>query len=245
MENTIDSLNKCDDIFDEKIMSVDTFPGGLKLDWFSKYEKDWLIYHKMKDDRRSMILNHQNAISKVKNLVTFYTEDDIIINKVPKPDTIDKLFIERSVGFVSYNNHVWFNFKQNPPHIINFISNPDNYITVNGETFLVKNSTIQDQFYLNFPVAIFRTDVMKKLHDYAMVHCQGKTIESGLTQAWFDLGYDKKYKVLIYLKDEILQDIRDGKQLTVIDYYNYAQMNFWNNDTGLRHLSVPGDNVTY
>lgn len=246
MENTIDSLNKCDNIFAEKVMSVDTFPKGLSLDWFDKYLNEWSIYHKMKDSHKSMILNHRNAISKAKNDVVFYTEDDILINKVPKPETLEILFNELSVGYISYNNHVWFNFRENPPHIIEFISNPDNYLTINGETFLVKKPMIRDNFYLNFPVAFFRKEVMMKLHEYAMKNCIGMTIEVGLTQAWFALGYDKKFEVLIYLKNDVLNDIKEGKPLTVIDYYNYAQMNFWNNDTNLRHPSVPGvHNVTY
>lgn len=250
VKNTIDSLHKCENIFDEKIMSVDRFPGGDNL-WFSQYVGEWDILFKEKSLSKSMILNHQNVVKKSSNNVVFYMEDDIIINKLPRQETIEKLFDGtevngKPVGFISFNNHVWIQFKENPPHIIDFISNPDNYITVNGDTFLVKSEIIKDRFYLNFPVAFFRKDVMLKLHEYAMVNCRRTTIEDGLTKAWFDLGYDKEYESLIYVKNEILNDIRAGKKITVLDFYNYAQMNFWNNDTTLRHPSVPGgNNVVY
>jgi len=247
VENTIDSLDDCEKIFDERIMSVDVFNGGLEAEWFNRYKNNWSVYFKGKSPSKSMILNHQNVVQKSSNNVIFYTEDDIVINKTPKLDTIEQLFNGavingKPVGFISYNNHVWIQFKENPQHIIDFISNPDNYITINGDTFLIKTEMIKDRYYLNFPVSIFTRDVMLKLHEHAMINCTNTTIEEGLTKAWFDLGYDKKYEVLIYVKNEILDDIRAGKKLTVIDFYNYAQMNFWNNDTKLRHPSIPGGN---
>ena len=80
------------------------------------------------------------------------------------------------------------------------------------------------------------------LHEYAMNHCGGLGVEAGLTKAWFDLKYDEKYEVLIYVKSEILDDIRVGKKITVLNFYDYANMNFWNNDVSLRHPSVVGRN---
>jgi hypothetical protein len=73
-----------------------------------------------------------------------------------------------------------------------------------------------------------------------MNNCKNLTIEAGLTKAWFDLSYDKKYEVLIYVNNQILDDIVSGKKITVLDFYNYANMNFWNNDKNLRHPSVEG-----
>lgn len=247
VENTIESLNGCEDIFDEKLMSVDVFNGGVDLSWFDKYNDEWSIHHKNKDSHRSMILNQQNLLKHANNNVIFYMEDDIIINDVPQQNTVHLLFNseiikEKPVGFVSYNNHVWINFNENPKHIIDFINNPDNYVTINGDVFLIKTSVIRDRYYLNFPVSLLRKDVHLELHRHAMNYSRGLTIEAGLTKAWFDLGYDKKYEVLIYLKNEILDDIKAGKIISVLDFYNYAKMNFWNNDTSLRHPSVAGRN---
>jgi len=254
LDNTINSLNGCENIFDERVMSVDVFGDGqgVDLNWFEKYNDDWNIYYKNKDYLRSMILNQQNVLNKASNDVIFYMEDDIIINNVPQLDTIDKLFNGKlvngkPVGFISYNNHVLIDFNQNPKHVIDFIMNPDNYISINGDLFLIKNTNIKVRYYLNFPVSIFNRKVMLSLHKYAMDSCLGLTVEAGLTKAWFDLKYDEKYEVLIYVKSEILADIRAGKKITVLDFYNYANMNFWNNDINLRHPSVIGrsDNVNF
>ena len=92
VENTIESLNGCEDIFDEKLMSVDVFNNGVDLSWFDKYNNDWVIHHKNKDSHRSMILNQQNLLKHANNDVIFYMEDDIIINDVPQQNTVDLLF---------------------------------------------------------------------------------------------------------------------------------------------------------
>ena len=246
LDDTIKSLEKHENIFNEKIMSIDVFD-GVDLKWFEQYKSGWDIKYKNKSLYKSMILNQQNVLNSAENDIVFYFEDDIIINKLPQLNTIDKLFNNnlvnnKPVGFISYNNHVWFDFNQNPKHIIDFISNPDNYISINGDLFLIKNKSIKDKYYLNFPVSIFNRDVMLLLHKYAMNHCNGLTIEAGLTKAWFDLKYDEIYEVLIYVKNEILDDIRVGKEISVLDFYNYANMNFWNNDINLRHPSVVGRN---
>ena len=254
IENTIESLNKCNDIFSEKIMSVDVFGGGdgVDLNWFEKYNDDWKIHYKNKDYLRSMILNQQNVLNKANNEIIFYLEDDIVINDVPQLNTIDKLFNGdlvngKPVGFISYNNHIWVDFNQNPKHVIDFIINPDNYTSINGDLFLIKNMGIKDRYYLNFPVSIFNKSVLLALHEYAINSCRGMSVEAGLTKAWFDLKYNDKYEVLIYVKSEILADIRAGKKITVLDFYNYANMNFWNNDENLRHPSVAGrsNNVNF
>lgn len=245
LDNMIGSLYECENIFTEKIMSVDVFSGGgcVDLKWFERFNDNWNVVYKNSDIRRSMILNQQNALKKATNDVIFYTEDDIVINNIPQLDTINKLFNGnlvngKPVGFISYNNHVWSDFNQNPKHIIDFITNPDNYISINGDLFLIKNMTIKDRYYLNFPVSIFNKGIVLSLHEYAMNHCNGLTVETGLTKAWFNLKYDEQYEVLIYVKNEILDDIRAGKKITVLDFYNYANMSFWNNDVNLRHEAI-------
>ena len=250
LNNMIGSLNRCGTIFDEKIMSVNVFGGGnADLTWFERFNNDWNVFYKNVDARRSMILNQQNALKNANNDIIFYAEDDIIINNIPQLDTIDKLFNgkfvnNKPVGFISYNNHVWINFNENPKHVIDFITNPDNYISINGDLFLIKNMAIRDRYYLNFPVSIFNKNILLSLHEYAMNHCIGIGIEAGLTKAWFDLGYHDNYEVLIYVKSEILDDINAGKEITVLDFYNYANMNFWNNDENLRHEAI-GERGTY
>src|SRR5690606_8647699 len=100
-------------IFYEKMMSVDVFGGGdgADLNWCDKYKSDWKVFFRNKDVRRSMINNQRNSIIKADSDTIFFTQDDVFLNKVPKIDTLDKLFNgniinNKPVGFVCYNNHV-------------------------------------------------------------------------------------------------------------------------------------------
>ena len=160
VENTVNSLKKHEDIFNQKIMSVDVFPDGVSLDWFARFRSaGWRILSKDVNPRRSMILNQRNVISNANTDVILYTEDDILIDKLPKLTTIQKLFSENIIngkraGFICFNNHVWVKFNESPKHIIDFIHNLNNYITIDGDVFLIKDEVIKDKYYLNFPVAL-------------------------------------------------------------------------------------------
>ena len=247
MTNSVDSLKKHEDKFRQKIMSVDIFPdGGVSMDWYIKFQKaGWKVLSKKVAPHGSMVLNQRNAISNASADIVLYTEDDMLLNKLPKLTTIHKLFNEKiingkRVGFICFNNHVWSKFNENPKHVIDFIHDLNNYITIDGDVFLVKNEIIKDKYYLNFPVSLTTKKLFFELEDYAFTNKVGWGIEQALTSAWFETGKDKEYVVLISLKPEIIEDIKSGKQITVLDFYSYANINFWNNDVTLRHPVTPG-----
>lgn len=246
MQNSVSSLKKHDDKFSQKIMSIDVFPGGIDTGWYDQFQKEgWKVLSKNVTPKGSMVLNQRNAISIASADIVLYTEDDILINRLPKLTTIHKLFNENIVngkraGFICFNNHVWSRFNENPKHIIDFIHDLNNYIIVDGDVFLVKNEKIQDKYYLNFPAAITTKKLFFELEDYAFINKVGYGLEQALTSAWFETGKDKEYVVLISLKNEIIDDIKSGKHITVLDFYNYANINFWNNDITLRHPETPG-----
>ena len=98
----------------------------------------------------------------------------------------------------------------------------------------MKNEVIQDQYYLNFPVAIYKKDIYEKILNYSFDNYKNIGLEPGLTKAWFELGINKEYDVLIYLKNELL----NSKHITYEDFYKNANMQFWNNDENLRHKSI-------
>ena len=79
-----------------------------------------------------------------------------------------------------------------------------------------------------------------ELEDYAFRHKVGYGLEQALTSAWFETDKDKDYAVLISLKNEIIDDLKSGKKISVLDFYNYANINFWNNDETLHHEVTPG-----
>lgn len=247
MQNTVNSLKKNEDRFGQKIMSIDVFSEGeMSLDWFKQFQvAGWKVLHKNVAARSSMVLNQRNAIRRATAEIVLYTEDDILINRLPKLTTIQKLFNENIVngkraGFICFNNHVWKRFNENPKHIIDFIHDLNNYITLDGDVFLIKNEIIKDKYYLNFPAAITSKKLFFELENWAFINKVGYGIEQALTGAWFETGKDKDLAVLISLKPEIIDTIKSGKRITVLDFYNYANINFWNNDESLRHEVTPG-----
>src|SRR6266404_611335 len=240
MQNCVNSLKKHEAKFSQKIISIDDFPeGGISIDWYKRFQDEgWKVLHKNHTPTKSMVLNQRNAIINATANIVLYTEDDVLINYLPKLSTIQQLLNEKIVkgkkaGFICFNNHVWSKFNENPEHIINFIHNLDNYIIVDGDVFLIKNDVIKDKYYLNFPTSITSKKLFFELEDYAFVNKKGYGIEQGLTAAWFEMGKDKEYEVLISLRPEIIDDIKSNKQITVLDFYNYANINFWNNDITL------------
>jgi len=251
VKNTLQSLKKHNDKFEHKLMSVDLFEDGVSLNWFTKYQKaGWQVLSKKVDPQKSMILNQRNVISHASSEVVLYTEDDILVNYLPKLTTIQKLFNEnivggKKVGFVCFNNHMWSKFKENPKHIIDFIHDLGNYITIDGDVFLIKSEVVKDKYYLNFPVALTTKKLFLELQDYALENKASHSVETGMTGAWFDTGKDKEYAVLISLKPEIVDDIKSGKKITVLDFYTYANINFRSNDKSLQHGSVAGKNKAY
>lgn len=242
----IASVEKQNDKFNQKIISVDMFPDGVSINWFNQFQKiGWRVLSKKVAPKGSIILNQRNVVSNANADIVLYTEDDILINKLPKLTTIHKLFNEKIVngkriGFISFNNHVWSKFTQKPKHIIDFIHNLENYITIDGDVFLIKNEIIRDKYYLNFPCSLTTKKLFLELQDYASINKTGYSGEYAMTEAWFEIGKNKEYEILISLKPEIIDDIKSGKQITVLDFYNYANINFWNNDVTLRHPETPG-----
>ena len=194
VENTVNSLTKLEDRFSRKIMSVDVFPDGASMDWFERFqESGWTVLSKKVDPKKSMILNQRNVITNATSDVILYTEDDILINNLPKLTTIQKLFNEKiidgkRVGFICFNNHVFIKFNENPKHITDFINDLGNYITIDGDVFLIKNETLKDRYYLNFPVAITTKKLFLELQDYALARGAGLGVEAAMTGAWFDTG---------------------------------------------------------
>ena len=251
LRNAVQALKKHEDRFSRKIMSVDIFPGGVALTWFDRWQKQgWRVLSKPVDAQRSMILNQRQVIAHARSEIVLYTEDDVVVNQLPQLTTIQKLFNEnmikgKRVGFMCFNNHVWSRFNEDPEHIINFINDLGNYMIIDGDVFLVKNEVVKDDYYLNFPVAVTTKSLFLELQDYALEHKRGLGVERGMTRAWFDTGKDKEYAVVVSLKPEVIHDIKLGKQITVVDFYNYANINFWSNDPHLRHESVAGRSNSY
>lgn len=241
-KNTINSLEKAgiSNISNEKIISIDIFeeyPFDIHL--YDEYKNNgWTIIADKCTGYRGMINNINRGLQKCTNELIFYSEDDVIINKIPKNINTIFSYITRNnkhIGFICYNTHI-HEYTFQPPNIIKeqYIHNLNNYITIAEEVFLLKDEIIKDEYYLNFPVAIYRRNLYEKILNYSINNYKNIGLEPGLSKAWFELGINNEYDVCVYLKNEL----HDISNITYTELHKNANMNFRDNDINLRHPSI-------
>jgi hypothetical protein len=247
LRNTVTSIERCKtDLFDRKVMSVDIFEDEASLSHFDQYRiAGWEIVSGPSAGRNGIVNNQRRGLAHVQTDHVLYTEDDILINRIPSKAAWGALSTRdvrgKGVGFICFNTHVFSNPERTPQERLDFINNENNYVQAEGELFLAKGPVLRDEYYLNFPVAITSKEIFTRLHEYAASRCNNQGVEVGLTNAWFGTGLDQKWESLIYLKPDAWQ----RKPFTAQTFYYEANMNFWNNDTGLRHDSINGRENSY
>ena len=242
LDAAIASIDRNDHGFGQKVLSIDFIANEPSDDLvnklFGKYKDlGWEMVFGRCSGHQGMANNIKRGLGVVNGDIIFYSEDDIVVNRIPA--SIEEIFsagvLGKPIGYVCYNTHV--HDLANPLTAgpkIGFINNVSNYIQIGGEMFFVKSEKIRDQYYLNAPVMITRTDIFRQLLSYATKSCLGMGMEPALTKAWFDLGYGMIHSVLIYVKP----DIFSAMPLDIDKFYHQANMQFWNNTPALRHQSI-------
>ena len=239
LDNALMSLELQGYPFKEKILSVDLMdkdvPNAAMKSLLQVYqERNWKVVVGRCSGHRGMLNNILRGVSQITTDCLMYSEDDIVVNKIPY--SIPDIFSDSRVGYVCYNTHVHdLGIPTGSEPKLAFINDKSNYRSLsNGNFFLIKGAVLKDNYYLNLPVMISKTAIFKKLLEYASSHCQSLGMEPALTKAWFDLGFDKTHDVAIYVKPTAMRDIPH----TLDSFYHQANMNFWNNDSSLRHPSI-------
>ena len=194
-ERSIASVNKF--IFKRKILTIDVFNNGFDLSYFDKYP-DWDI---ISGKTTGLINNMLRGLDQIDSGLIFYCEDHNLVTAIPKDIG--------TLSWVCYNTHIVPNCKKARAKLpkkkyeygLAYINDKHNYIKYGQDIFLIKNASLKDEYYLNTPVIITDVKILKALLTYGIKHYKNIPQETGLTNAWFDLGYDKQYNVGIYVKD--------------------------------------------
>lgn len=238
LDKTIKSVqNACNFDLMQKILSIDVFENEKELYYFTKYK--WKIIHGVCAGKRGIAENQIRGTSLISSNYVFYSEDDILINKIPELDTLKKIesyvFPDgKKIGYICYNTHIYeFPLKAPETHR-EYINDKNNYISINGDLFLRKSILIKDEYFLNFPAAIIKTELFRKMQEHIKNNYSGKGIETFFSKSWFDLKFDEEYEVLIYVKNNTLSKL----PMSLNDFYYQANMNYWNNDNNLKHYSI-------
>ena len=179
---------------------------------------------------QGMARNMESGLKYIDEEILFYCEDHIVLRRFPSILALECMFNDplpsgKKLGYVCYNTHVLDPGQADPDgHFLQFVQDPKNYVTIVGEKLLIKKPEIQDAYYINFPAAIVRTDLFRKMLQWCFENRVGKAVEPSFCEAWFALGFDQEYETAIY----VLPDFQpEGK--TFSDLHSSAGMTFVDN----------------
>ena len=216
---TLESIAKFQHIIDEIIVSIDFFTNFEKC-----YEQDYIL-EQLKQlpyiteilikSPNGMIANQLNALSHSHGDYIIYSEDDISVCDIPCRETIRSIC---DCGVIVYNTHYT---NSNIPQRTIDINLTDNYHTINRDFFFKKKRSTADEYYITFPLAIMKRQVL--IDTYHYMRGQHENIEVGFSKTLRKLPQYQTYDVYIYLDYQTYQKSNTFK----------AQMKYRDNDSEL------------
>jgi hypothetical protein len=218
LNKSIESIDSLDFKFDEKIISIDEFDGFTISDTDVKRYSDngWIV------DKVSIKNKHKalkQAVDLSKSDYIFYTEDDIIINKIPS-DIREILSIEKEGKYcgvlsmnlggskLDYPRHLG----DMPYWLENIIYEKNNLIS------FIRLETEASKWFIEFPSVFFNKELIANLLNNTTI--QNNVIEETLTSNFFHNSYNNKYYKASICYDKI-KDI-----ITLLS--NNNEVYFWN-----------------
>ena len=227
LSNVINSIERFN-IFDNKILSVDIIKDEVSINYFKLYsDMGWNI---IAGESKGLANNQTRGLSEITSEYMLYSEDKVIINKIPSKEVIPYIF--DYIKYLCYNMHIECDFVSPKQQSIDFINNKDNYKTIFNDTILIKKPELYDDYYLNFPVVLAPTKNFKEIHTHARTKFPDTPIEVAMSKAWQD-----KYHMSgigIYVKNDVFLHI----PMNLMDFFHMANMQYWNNDPHLRPPSI-------
>ncbi len=250
----MDSVNQYGPHLLKKVLSIDVLPEcpdiepGYEKTLFAVARKmGWDVVIGQCSGQRAMVNNIWRGLDRFSDSgdYIFYCEDHVRIQDIPYEGDLEYIRRNAAVEWVCYNTHVHQENLLNVPGFIErpgredrlaFINDPSHWVrTPNGREFLVKGTSILDEYYLNFPAAVTHVSTFRKLLQYACDTYQGVGIEIGFTKAWLDSGMLKFWSPAIFAEPGTVA------ALPLPDFHALhmrARMRFRNNDPSMLHLSI-------
>ena len=266
LENAIQSIEKSadKDLFSKKILSVDIFQGGKSFDYFEKFSN--LGWNVVSQTSNSLFSNQRNAIKHTSSDYIFYSEDDIVINKIPSKKTIDSIINKntscKQMGFICYNTHTYEQYmheKKYKFHNLNKISRRrGKTVGVHNEEREIYNRLLEinninnflkidDELFFIKPNSLidnfflnFPVAIVKR-DIFLKLH--EKALDSKYSSYGIETAFTKVWiDLLLHEKFSTAIYVKNNTisnmPLTLTDMIFAANMNFWNNDETLRHRSI-------
>ena len=242
-EKNIDSiLSNKNDLIDEYIIGVDCFPHiNTDIGFFNNLKnKGWKIY--IWGSNVGLALNQHLCINKASNDFIFYIEDKVLINKIPKLNTIIELHKATNFSFIFYNCHL-NNIYTND--VKNHILNTNNYVKINDSLFLKRDNNILDNFKILFPVAIFEKSVYNNIYNISKNTNNKKCIELSLSDGFMKSEFYNR-PTFLYISEKILDNLKEINNFTITNTGNnmdnhpihyFANMRYYSNGYKISSLN--------
>lgn len=240
--NTLVSIDRNNrGLFCEKIVSIDLVPGN-------EIHQDLLVYIKSHDWKliskplRKSMEAQLDLINEACGDWIFYSEDDVILTKIPSRDEWEWITTQRFDGKVPgmiaymHGGYNW-NLKLD---ITKQVSNKNNYKIKHPDCVLwYRDYSLGDDFFWEFPVTMVRRNIFKEANIYAGGKYKGVHSETALTYAWNELNIDNFFYKATWMKDP--SQFKSMEQLTDDDVnglflHKCLHVRAFGNDAELRKI---------
>ena len=205
LNQSLDSVDKYNHLFKNKILAIDQFNGNVFPQPFNKKfsAKNWNI---IIDNHMSRSRSILHALEAAESEWVFYTEDDITLD-LPTDFDLSNFTNDidgRKPGLISMNfGGTRHDLGINDVGDMAFAE--ENTIYSNDNLICFKRiEETRDDFFFDFPCLFVRKEVFKKCLLHAMEFNKNCQIEFALSLSWFQLDMDKDYFKASILKKSFL-----------------------------------------
>ena len=203
--------------FDRKLVALDEFRGNVATEEIKQFlTKNGWEYIIFRYHSRSKTM--QEVLKQIQEEYVFYIEDDVLLDLPPKQEVMGLFDIkigERMCGYVSpligggqycSTQKIWGD--------VAFIEENSIFKSNNMLAFR-RLEEYRTNYFITFPCALFKTDILRNCVNTAIQRFKGCQIEEAITHAYFLDEMDKDYyKVTICrpdTKEKLQEDMKNER----------------------------------
>lgn len=240
LKNRFENLKKCTEFLDKynfivKNLTIDDFVENTQQNFSSFEEKKWnVLIHERKGIFGNLVEGSKNFVSDW----VFYCEDDVSVERIPTSEEIEQIQKLKSGGREIGAILLMFSGMEqgrNIDELNDYLKSDKSYKELSSETkVFLRQEKFKNDYFINFPVIIFKREVLQHLIEYIKNNKQRVQIEEAFSQSWFETEMNKKYFTVSYIKNFKkleLKNVEDSSFLPVkdIEYFGSKLNNFLQN----------------
>jgi len=207
LKNRFENLKKCTQFLDKynftiKNLTIDDFVENTEKNFSSFKENGWnVLTHERKGIFGNLVEGSKNFVSDW----VFYCEDDVSVERIPTNEEIEQIQKFKSDGREIGAILLMFSGMEqgrNINELNEYIQSEKSYKELSPEAkIFLRQEKFKNDFFINFPVIIFKREVLQQLIEYIKNNKQGVQVEQAFSQAWFETEIYKKYFTVSYIKN--------------------------------------------